>query len=80
MVEQHVKVTKPFHSCSLIMIHEVVIPGGEEAEAGAGAGVGGLIPRLTASTSWPKGFLEIAELEVALVHSKCRRLPLGLGH
>ena len=38
MVEQHVKVTKPFHSCSLITIHEVVIiPGGEEAEAGPGA-------------------------------------------
>lgn len=42
MVEQHLKVTKPFHSSSLITIHEVVIiPGGEEAEAGAGAGAGG---------------------------------------
>lgn len=41
MVEQHVKVTKPFHSCSLITIHEVVIiSGGEEAEAGPGAGGG----------------------------------------
>ena len=36
---------------------------------GLGLGAGGLIPRLTASTSWPKGFLEIAELEVALVQS-----------
>lgn len=39
----------------------------EVRELRLGLGLGGLIPRLTASTSWPKGFLEMAEPEVALV-------------
>lgn len=70
------KVTKPFHSCSLIMIHEVVIPGGEEAEAGAGLR-GGPNSQAHCLHLMAQGFLEIAELEVALVHSKCRRVALG---
>lgn len=82
MVEQHLKVTKPFHSSSLITIHEVVIiPGGEEAEAGAGAGAGGGRANSQAHCHYLMAQGSPGDSRAGGgLGSKCRQLPLRLGH